>query len=409
MWQRIKEKILQINKATGIEVVILPNGRYLVNTFTLKVKGNTIEKDDRVQGIKSFDELKCDRKTPVALVLNGKGILVKKTTQPVTERNAVSVILPQANPAEFYTQTEKYTQFSAVAIARKDLVDGIVDGLEQKGFKVLDVSFGFFAIGRLLPHFKPEKGNELSTTGFRLTLDEKKELEDFSALPGGEPDAFSQQEYLVSAKYIQSFDLLPYAAAMSLLLESIEEPPSIADDGVAGAREDLKYGKYFSAASMSLLVFLFVLLLINFFVYNHYFSKNGRFAYTQQSGEKSRKDQESLNALVKSKEGFLQQSGWDRQARTSFFADRLAGFLPQGVWFTSLNFYPLNTTLSDDKEYYFKRDTVQLTGMCYDPVQINVLMNNIRTLEEVQEVSMKNYSFKKSEETGSFALELILK
>src|SRR5215213_10190215 len=101
MW---KQKILQVNMASGMEIVFLEEQKRIINFVTAKNKQNKIIKEWFRQGIKSFDELKdANRRPPVSLVLNGKGVLTKRVRLH-GEENPVLLVFPQANPAEFYYQ-----------------------------------------------------------------------------------------------------------------------------------------------------------------------------------------------------------------------------------------------------------------------------------------------------------------
>lgn len=378
MWSRISDKILQVNAATGMEMIFLHDQQVMINVVTARNKNNQIIKENFRQGLNSIDELAdVDRKLPVSLVLAGKGVLTKKI-QLQNDENPVLSVFPQGNPAEFYWQVLKSDAYSFVSIARKSFVDHAVASVRQAGFRVLDVSLGFTAIGPLLQFIELDSFNTTTyalyaahghITGFELQ----------------QTDLFHQQEYLVARQYLHAYDLLSFAAATGLLIGNEYSDT----ENLRAQREELKYQRYFKLAALSLLGFVFVVLLVNLFVYSYYYNRNDEYAV---SGHVV--NTKGLDNNIRLKELFLHEQGWLRQPRTSYFADRLAGFLPEGVWLSNLQ---------------FKSDTILLRGECTDPGRINLLINNIRTLKEVKQVEMKHYNYKKDEDIGVFAIDIITK
>ncbi len=50
---------------------------------------------------------------PVALTINGKGVLYKKIPRELSSGNIFEDLLPNANPAEFYVLLSQYENFVA--------------------------------------------------------------------------------------------------------------------------------------------------------------------------------------------------------------------------------------------------------------------------------------------------------
>jgi len=374
MWSRVKDKILQVNAAVGMEMVFLPGQQVMLNIVAAKNKNNRIIKDWFRQGMNGMDELKdVNRKLPVSLVLNGKGVLTKKLRLQGDE-NPVLSVFPQGNPAEFYWQVLKSDAYSYVSIARRSLVDQAVASVQEAGFKVLDVSLGFTAIEPLLAFIDRPSFN--TSTYFLRT--EQGVITEFELQN-------NQEEYLIWQQYLRSYDLLAFAAATGLLIGN----EYCDTETLRMQREELKCQRFFKAGAFSLLVLMFTVLLVNFFVYNYYYERNNQYAV---SGHVV--NTKGLSSSIKDKEVFLHDQRWLQQPRSSFFADRLAGFLPDGIWLSAL---------------HFRNDTILLHGACNDPDRINLLISNIKTLKEVKQVEMKNYAYKKDEDIGAFSIDIITK
>ena len=79
MLKLIERRILQINRAAGIEIIIMPDGSFHINFAIAETKKNNITKSDSASGIDQIHQLskKIDKKIPLALVFNGKAVLIK--------------------------------------------------------------------------------------------------------------------------------------------------------------------------------------------------------------------------------------------------------------------------------------------------------------------------------------------
>jgi len=404
MWLQIKQKILQLRTATGVEVVFGTNETPIFHTYTLTLNKNILVKKSKVSNIKSFPELKTiSRNIPAAVSFSGKGVLIKKVQGQVEEEGALALVLPQANPSEFYIKVTHLDSYSVVAVARKSLINQSISQIEDQGIQVLHLSLGINYLENLIPYFKEQTVETICyTIHIRNNSLSDIETKDFQK-------TFAElNEYLVGQQYLQSFDIMAYAAAAHLLAHDLESMPDIPNEKVQANREEFRYGSLFKAAAFSTLAFVFIVLLINFFVYNYYFIANKKFAEQYQFTQAELASQSEKKQSLEKKEQFLQQAGWLQKSKTSFFADRFASFLPEGIWLTGLQFYPKKNQFSDSESIQlFKKDTIELSGMCNDPYQINLLINNIKTMKEIAQVNMTDYSFKKEEETGNFLLEIV--
>ncbi len=55
----------------------------------------------------------------------------------------------------------------------------------------------------------------------------------------------------------------------------------------------------------------------------------------------------------------------------------------------------------------FKNDTIQLAGSTDNAVEVNQFMHNLKLIDAFNTVSLRNYSFRKETETGTFLIEII--
>jgi len=393
---------LQINKATGVEVVFNENGEPQFHAVTIRVKNDRMVKESIAHRVSQLAELKIDKKNPISLVCNGKGVLIKKVIQTTIPENPASLVFPQANPSEFYTHLRVGKDGLIVAIARKELIDSILALFEKEGYTVLEVFLGIAPIQTILPFIEDEV---INIRGLCI----KKQGNDFDLVQQNKTSNFDTVEYLISSQYIQSSHLLSYGSGTYLLANSVDTKPEISIDKLSINRTEFIYKRFFNLSGASLLGLLFVLLLTNFFLFNYYFRQNEILQTNQTLYTVNPSNTGSIEDITK-KESLIAVLGWKDQQISSFLADRLASYLPKGMWLKSLHFYPPESNkISEGDVLRFKNKTISLQGECEDASSINLFMSNIKTIPSVYAVDMKSYGFDKDREVGIFTLEILIK
>jgi hypothetical protein len=408
MWQNLEQKIVQVEKITGIEVIFLPDNRYTINCITISNKKNKITREQEATGITQVNELvkKADTKTPLSIVFNGKGILVKKMPGSQSVDNAVIAVLPNANPADFYFETHSYGDFSVAAIARKEVIDSFIQSLKKEGFTILQASLGFNTATYILPFIYPDAQAPVLTTLFSLQVNAQKKIIGYE--PIEENDLLRTTEYSIGNLYLRPPLMLAFSAAVHVLTDSLKNAPVLSSAILNHERTEFRYQKLFKAAGMALLAAIFLILLVNFLIYNHYFNRNKELQVTQVFSREKQEQTDIIQERIKKKEGFLHQSGWHKPCRASLYADRIASLTPFNTLLTSMVIYPLKGNASGEFPVMnFKTDTIQVTGTCDNPVEINQFMNNVKIITEFKSVALKNYLYKKEKETATFSLEII--
>ncbi|HVV02641.1 MAG TPA: hypothetical protein VHC96_00400 [Puia sp.] len=410
MISKIRDKILRTDRCIGVSITLLPEDKCQVTAVVLKLHKNRILKEKEFQLLASLENLykKTGGKWPVAAVVNGKGVLQKKFPLESLPSHPLEAVLPNANPHDFYFSVLRSRNTASISIVRKEVLDRIAGTLEQLGFKLLDISTGITVIPGLLPFLNLEKEQPLFAPPFLLRLGHDKELLDVENAVPGDID-IGRMEYNLGDQYVNAGALLAFGAGMALMASDLRQSPPLASPGILRQRQDYIYYRYYRSALMALLTGLFCMLLVNFLVYSHYFSKNQEW---QNSDLMSRQQQERVQRsgrTLHAREQFLINAGWMPPSRISFCADRIAGLVPSGTLLTSMKINPSGARQAGEETIHFRQDTIQVMGLCEDPTELNQFSNNLKNVQDFKEVSIRNYLYKKESGTGVFFMEIILK
>jgi hypothetical protein len=413
MWQHLKKKILVLKEVAGLEIILLPNDEFLLRLVLLKIKKGNVHKEFEYSHLTQITQLKekLSINIPIALVINGKGMLQKKIEdKSISNENFdIEKILPNINPNDFFQQFESYEAFKIISLMRNDLIEKIIQKINNEGFKVLSVDLGFKSFAALLPLLKNTKATEIETSNNNLIINNA-EIINYKPIDPLTSAEKSKIEYNLGDQYIKAGSLVAFGAAVNLLSGSFEGTHDSHLPTIKSEREEYKNYLFFKAAAWCLLSFLFTSLLVNFLIYNHFFLKNKELSSIQKNSSEQIDKKLNLENEIKLKESFIQTSGWLYNSRISLFADRIGAATTDDILLTSMNIQPLSSGLYfENGDLTFKKDTIQITGFCDDPLQLNIFVNKIKSIREVNKVVVKNYSNKKENESGLFSLELLTK
>jgi hypothetical protein len=406
----IKNKVLQIEKAGGIEICLLSEDNIAVNMATVRIKKGKLIKESEYHFLPDYDALakKFDVNIPVAVSLSGKGVLLKKIEAEEISGNPIEMVLPTANPDEFYVEVIGLEEIKFIAIIRKELLNKIVSKLQQNGFQILSVSlFGIADAAFFFSVLKP-KDKLFQTSSYLFRLNEQNQISEIIQQTADNINP-SGLEYNIGDQYVHSPSLIPFCSASVLLIASLNRKPTLVIEQIEKGRKNYGYFKWYKASLWIVLLGFLSILLINFFIYSYYFSKNNEMQINQAFTKEKLDRINSLALRIKEKEKFLAATGWNSPFRLSFFADRISALVPGSILLTHMQIQPVrNGDFIENEMTSFRKDTIEIVGSCEDPTEIGSFLGNIKTMEACKSVNIKNYTFKKEANIGIFSIEIIM-
>jgi hypothetical protein len=409
MFRKIRQTILQLREATGIEITLLPEDQLLINGVSLRIEKGEVVKRMEFQYLRSYEELvkKISTKTPVAVIIQGKGVLQKKISSASAPDKVFEEALPNANPNEFFVEMAQFEHFSWLSIIRKDQLEKIIRQLQAFGFKLLSIGIGPGSIESIAPFINFEKERIVRGDHFGIAINQQSKIEDIVPASAMKHQADPKSEYNIGNQYVFASSVMAFSAATGLLSNDLAGSAGINNDILSKEREEYIHFSYFVAGRWALMISVFLLLLINFLYYSYYFSKNSELQTSLEAFKMQFENSEKMQAAITSRQAFFNANGWSHSSRVSFFADRIAGLVPSSAVLTSMKINPLyNGFFSDGSGAVFKKDTIQIAGTCDDPTELNRFVNNLRNIDQFMTVSLLNYSYKKESATGTFLMEI---
>lgn len=406
------EHITKSKTAAGLEIFILPDGSHEISVAVLKKEKSSLLTAVQKSGIKSIEEAAAimDVKIPLILVLNGKGIIHKKVN--ISEQDSpatlLNKVLPNASLQDFCVQqTPLSTSESFVSVIRTSVLNELLNELNAQRLKAFVACFlGPFTVNNLLGIIDQSGiDNEMLSTG-RLQL-QIREQQITEVIAAGE--SVTAVPVKVGDDKIPAQELIAFAAAMSYFVSGSEG--ILNSDAIGLLKEDYTQQRKFEFRGWAFLISVFTLLLINYFVFNNYWTKSSSMNATLSMNESAVQRCEQLKKEVADKKEFLEQNGLLENSRTSYYADRIAESLPASIQLTEMNIHPLKKKAADDvtDNLFFENKRIAVSGKCQRSTGLNDWIKELKQKNWIADVVLVNYNQDNKTEAGLFFIDIKLK
>lgn len=394
---------LALKRVAGIEAVNTPNG-WRLGYCLLRKSGSGIKVEKVQGGFKELEDLlaELDQNIPIRLVVNGSGIL-HRPLESKAENDPKALLrkaLPDADADEFWVFTGPGESASMVSVCRKSLIEDWHQQLKNQGRRLIGAWAGPGQLNTLLGSLlKLPEHREL---GYHQLQIEQGRVKGYKTLPDSiASEALSIGDELVPGELILAFSaglsaFFPtYGPVMETLLEE---------------QVEAKHQRLFQVAGWSVLMFFLVVVMGNFFLFEHYGERKSELEFQQSQQEQQTGDLERMKKEVEKTELFMTRMGLLQPATNSFYADRLAESRGTGLQFTRLEVNPLKRKVQQGKEELsFATGTVQVEGTARNSSRLNDWLSEVKKLDWIGEVAILNYQQNPDLGAGEFLVELTVK
>jgi Tfp pilus assembly protein PilN len=356
-------QLLQPKKITVVSIEIDSNGYWnaCIGLY-LKAKNN-IEALKEHEITNDTDEIfsLIEKKIPCSLIIKGKGILIREgEIDPDVSLDQLLVrSLPNADPNDYYlseiSSAESTIKFS---IARKTIIDGILQGFKEKQVAVINLFIGA----------SPSTDKEL------LNINE------------------DCSELIMTANAILLKQISLNDIAVPLVIDQYQE---------------YRYGRIFKLSGTALLVCCLIALLINFLLFDHFNKKYA--SLSAQAGVVNTKHGEikKLQHQLQQKQNLLNKSGLGDVSRVSLYIDQIASTVPTKLKLSKVTANPEKKGLrSSDLD--FDKARIDITGITPNGEVLNYWINKLRELQWIKNIEISEYDLEAKSQYAGFILQLQL-
>jgi hypothetical protein len=393
---------LKGRKVAGVHFTILEDEFWQAEVIILEQKRKLIHTIKQSKGISSLDVFSSLVPTgiPLCISVDGKGV-IHRVVHFQKEASPVLHIFPNANPADFIEQIQPIdNEHSFVSVIRSETLEKLVTNFSQRGYFIYQVCLGPFALNfvwHLLDLNKPElmiKSYIIAqSTGIIQSIDISENSE------------LTNESYRLADELLDADQILPYSSAISFFSdgEAGFEFPEIKN--INGKNEFL-YSRFFKIGGIGIIGFLFIALLINFLLFDHYSRLFNASSLQYKSGLELISKMEELGRQVNLKEKIIEDNGLSENSHFSFYADRLAAVLPSQITLKRMEINPMPSKPKQDKELVFKHHCIRISGTCMMSIMLDTWLKILKKESWIRGIEILQYKQDNGQIQGEFIIQL---
>nr|WP_320120050.1 hypothetical protein [uncultured Marinifilum sp.] len=385
----------------GISLLLKGSEDWQVDALELRRKNNQVKLLNKCEGIRSTEDIwvHIPPHSCLSLCISGNGVLLKTITKEQWD-NGIDSVLPNVKTEDFVIQRMDMADGRIlIALMRRDMLSSILDQFSEHNLWVVDLWLGPICFHSLSSLFE-KNSQDILLPGMQIQLLNGK-LQKFQK-SSVNPDRY----YRWGGEDLWGNHLLPYASALSSM--------AVGNHNQLPSEIEVSSGEYFARnflikAGIAALLIIFLSVLVNFFVFDSLRQKQSQLSAQVETGRNLLTKLDLLKEDLKQKNDFLLKSGLNTQSKLSFYADRIAVDLPEGVRLNSMELNPILKKVKKDKEVIYRIGYINVQGETNYPLELNLWIQNLNKEEWVDKVTKQEYLLKQKGAPAVFVMEISVK
>jgi Tfp pilus assembly protein PilN len=390
-------KFVKGNEIAGISITLADNGTLLIDGCILAKKKNKVILVDaffleNLEGIKD----RLSKNTPINLHIDGKGVIHKQVDSASTD---IKKILPNADISNLYMDShEPINGAYYKSIVRKSAVDAVIQELQKQGFVIQSIAIGpqsYFSFKELFP----ELPHIIHTRKSTYQLNSSGEI----IIHSENPEQNNSVD--IANEQLNMYELIPYLSALLFFIN----PVNLEDNKEYLPQlnfENFIYKKLFGYARWGVLGFFFILLLLNYFIFDSISRKTTVLQTESQSNNQLITEIRALTRELEQKETMILESGLSSQSQFSLLADKIGLSVPRHIALMAMSFSPIAEQLREGEEIQVVKKTVLIEGSARNSLELNDWLKILRKENWIEKIDILNYEHDYGDKYGTFEIRI---
>ncbi|OFX68955.1 MAG: hypothetical protein A2X12_05470 [Bacteroidetes bacterium GWE2_29_8] len=339
---------------------------------------------------------------PTSVVIYGKNVITRNldTSGGLDYEGLIRMIIPNVNIDDFFLQELKLTEKeSIVSIIRTDFFVEIIKKVSINGLLLTNVYIGplvFSAVANEL-NYK----SEITINKYCFTLDGLKIKKIDTVLENDE------DKIIFKGLEINQDNSLEFSAGYNYFFKKIK---LLSSEQAELKNRENEFDDFLTVrllAILSLITF-FILLLVNFFIYDYFYSKYNYLENKTATYNDYIIKRNNLEKLVNEKKKFLETNGFLEKTKFSYYADRIASMIPNEIILNQMTLNPLKKRKNDNSEFEVERNYIIINGSTRNTIVLNNWINDLKKLRWIKNVEISFYNHEEQVAPALFTIKLIL-
>jgi len=341
---------------------------------------------------------KLHKKQHVFLIINNDHVLTKRLESEQTDTLKLAYnAFPNINLEDFFYEVMTQGNIHFVSICRKAYVEELIAKYKEYGISVINVSLGntiAFTVYRFVNHQSLFSSNTcISIENDAITSVEKTEIETIST-------------YDINGLQANNNQLLSLSAALDSALQNFN-PATNFDVLKLALKNNHSQSRFYTMFLRFGLVFILGILLINFFVFNHYFEEVNRLQQTPQINQTTKQNMLELNERVAKSQKMVEDMLQSSSSKSTYYINTIIQGLPNSILLSELDYQPLLKRIKNGQAIETNNNTVLISGASNDSELFSNWLTFLESINWIQHVEILGYE-DISKSNSNFSLKLTI-
>lgn len=396
MFEHLKTYLLYNNCFCGVEHALKDNQDIIYSTVLKKSKISLgIEKNFKVASVGELPQ-KLAKNQAVFLVINEHNVLTKQVQGQISNTDkTVYNAFPNINLDHFYYEISKQGDAHFISICRKEHLDNLVTDYSAKGINIVDISLGNLAVSGIAGFIKQES---IFTSNAKVSFEDR----NVSNIENHQNEESSSHN--INGLEVRSNYVLSLSAALVLALQHIQ-PITNFDALKTDLKLNFRQTRYVTQFSKIGLVLILGILLVNFFVFNHYYNEVSTLQQTSQVNQATKQTLLKLDNQVNKSQKMVEDMLKSSISKSSFYVNAIVLSLPKSVLLSELDYQPLAKNIKKDKPVELNPNTITISGESNDSDAFSKWLVELETMSWISSVEILNYG-DASQQVSNFSIKI---
>ncbi len=331
------------------------NGTYSYTLLELKKKKNElyITKEEHLVDLGEITE-HIQKHTPLFLTINTTKVLTKKMER-VGNIDSVALVdaaFPNLNLENFYYEVIQKTANPIVTISKRDYVDEIIGRIRKLKIDLVYFSLGISTIENILTHLE---GSAVTLSNYKLEIGQDGINEIHPLLES------ATVQYTLNGLELTNRSLLAFAGILGFLGKQFHD--SNFNDINNSTKKEFEHTRIFNVGLRASLLFFLLILLLNFFAFDHYFSKVETLRISMELSNSKISELKELEISVTKKQERVMIMTSSSNSKATYYLDEFARMVPPTILLDKITYQPLEKPVRESKSISLVENQILVSGI----------------------------------------------
>ena len=276
---------------------------------------------------------------------------------------------------------DRSNSLGLVSVIRKDLLDEIVRVFKKHNIRLLDIYIGFGVYNILHEVLEIDV---IQTTNYRLNY------KDDSIVDFGYIDS-EERMYKIGDHQHSNTSLGSIAGVFNYWLQLIDVD-TVEYNYLERAQKEERYKNLLTRVGGALVTLMFVVLMCNLLLFQNINKKNDRLRSVSNVNGSKLTEVERLKSEIRDKRELINSVGGIKSGSFfAYYADKIAGTLPEQLSLQKMYFRPLQKKIKANVKVQFEIKSVKIEGRSSSSGELNDWLVRMRELDFIDKVELISY------------------